>query len=248
MNAIIIDDEEESRTNLSQLLQEYATGVKVIGEADGVKSGISVIRELNPDLLFLDIQMQDGSGFDLLDFFTDPQFGIIFITAHDEYAIRAFKYHAIDYLLKPIHPVELNNAIKKIQTSSKTTEPLNRLTSLVKNIKDGVFDKIAVSTQEGIFYIKINDIFKFESFRNYTTIFFANDKKLLTTKPISEFEDLLDDTFLRTHQSHIVNLNYVSGLFKKDEGYIRMEDDSTVPLSRRKKEKFLYRMSKLTKS
>ncbi len=234
--SVIIDDVKKARQTLQADLRDYCPEVKIIGEADGVVNGAKVIRNLKPELVFLDIQMQDGSGFDLLEIVDPIDFKIIFTTASDAFAIRAFKYAAIDYLLKPIDPDELKLAVKK--AADKQTYPRENIDLLLDNMKSRQFpDRIALITQEKIHVTKIEDILRCESNVNYTMFYFTNGKKLIVTKTLKEFDGMLKDRgFVRVHQSHLINSKYIKEYVKVDGGYIVMTDDTPVPVSGRKKQ------------
>lgn len=236
MKAIIIDDIEQARITLKKDLQVYAPDLEVIAEANGVIEGAKLLKNKRPDVLFLDIQMQDGSGFDLLDILNDITFKIIFITASDAYAIKAFRYAAIDYLLKPVDPDELVSAIKKCQEQNiNESEKYRLLNDVLKNTQKP-HEKLALHTQDKIHIVNIQDIIRCESNVNYTEFHFQNNKKLLVTKTLKEFEDLLSDQgFYRVHQSHLVNTKYIKEFIKTDGGYLIMTDNCQVPVSTRKR-------------
>lgn len=236
IKAIIIDDIEQARITLKKDLQVYAPDVEVIGEANGVVEGAKLLRSIKPDVLFLDIQMQDGSGFDLLDILKDIPFKIIFITASDAHAIKAFRYAAIDYLLKPVDPDELIAALAKFREHKiNENEKYKLLNDSLKN-SGKPHEKLALHTQDKIHIVNIADILRCESSVNYTEFFFTNGKKLLVTKTLKEFEDLLSDQgFYRVHQSHLINTRFIKEFIKTDGGYIIMNDNSNVPVSTRKR-------------
>lgn len=232
--AVIIDDLEQARQNLRVDIETYCSNIELIGEAEGVVSGAKLIKELNPDVIFLDIQMQDGSGFDLLEILPKTDFKVIFTTASDEYAIKAFKFSAVDYLLKPVDPDELQSAVEKIGDSHSTHENISLLKEKMSTQKP--FKKLALHTLDKILITDIDDIVRCESSVNYTTFFFKDQKKLLVTKTLKEYDKMLSDHgFYRVHQSHLINGDYVKEYIKSDGGYLVMKDDSTVPVSTRKK-------------
>ncbi len=236
IKAIIIDDIEQARITLKKDLQVYTPDINVIGEANGVVEGAKLLKSMQPDILFLDIQMQDGSGFDLLDILKDIPFKIIFITASDAHAIKAFRYAAIDYLLKPVDPDELVAAVKKFKEQKLDENEKYKLLndSLKNNTK--AHERLALHTQDKIHIVNINDILRCESNINYTEFYFSNGKKLLVTKTLKDFEDLLSDQgFYRVHQSHLVNTKFIKEFVKTDGGYLIMNDGSSVPVSTRKR-------------
>lgn len=241
VKAVIIEDEKKSRSALEGLLSRYCTNVIIMGEAEGVHTGIALIRQHQPDVVFLDIQMRDGSGFRLLEEVGEINFEIIFTTAFDEYAIKAIKYSALDYLLKPIVPQELIDAVKKVEERkiAKSSSQSKNIDVLLDNLKATSREshKIILSTSEKIHVIKVDDIIRCESDNYYTTFFFTDGKKLLVSKTLKENENLIkDQTFIRPHKSHLINTKYIKGYMKSDGGYIVMIDDSKIPVSRRKKE------------
>lgn len=246
IKAIIIDDIEQARITLKKDLQVYAPDITVIGEANGVVEGAKLLKSLQPDILFLDIQMQDGSGFDLLDILKDIPFKIIFITASDAHAIKAFRYAAIDYLLKPVDPDELVAAIKKFKEQKlNENEKYKLLNDSLKN-NQKAHERLALHTQDKIHIVNINDILRCESNVNYTEFYFSNGKKLLVTKTLKDFEDLLSDQgFYRVHQSHLVNTKFIKEFVKTDGGYLIMNDGSNVPVSTRKRPEVMKMLEEL---
>lgn len=237
IRTLVIDDEEDARSTLRTFLRQYCPSVEVIDEAQGVQEGYRKVMAHNPDLVLLDIQMEDGTGFDLLEKVRNPKFQVIFCTAFDEYAIRAFKFSAIDYLLKPIDPDELIEAISKVRTGDVGKE---RIEHLLETKQQGFSDRITLSSQEGLTVVKIENIIRLESDSNYTKFLLKDGERILVPKSMKEFESILpDDQFFRTHQSHIVNLDHVKKYIKEDGGYILMNDGSEVLVARRRKEEFL---------
>lgn len=242
LNAIIVEDETRSRETLRGLLKLYCKNVNVVAEADGVQSGLSVIREHNPDVLFLDIQMPDGSGFKLLELLDKIDFSIIFTTAYDQFAIKAIKFSAIDYLLKPIFPDDLVIAVKKAEEYMDVKSTKRNVEVLLENIKRPVSEtpKIVLSTSEKINVVKVKDILRCESDNYYTFFYFTNGKRLLVSKTLKENEELLSEyNFIRPHKSHLINALYIKSYNKHDGGSIVLTDGSQVPVSRRKKEKII---------
>ncbi len=246
IKAIIIDDIEQARITLKKDLQVYASDVTVIGEAKGVVEGAKLLKSVCPDVLFLDIQMQDGSGFDLLDILKDIPFKIIFITASDAHAIKAFRYAAIDYLLKPVDPDELIAALDKFRKQKLNENEKYKLLneSLKNHLKP--HERLALHTQDKIHIVNICDIIRCESNVNYTEFYFQNGKKLLVTKTLKDFEDLLcDQGFYRVHQSHLINTKYIKEFIKTDGGYLLMTDSSNVPVSTRKRPEVMKMLEEL---
>lgn len=250
VKAIIIDDEKKSRLALISLLERYCPNVIISGEAEGVQTGIKQIRAYKPDVIFLDIQMQDGSGFRLLESFDEVNFEIIFTTAFDQYAIKAIKYSALDYLLKPIIPEELVEAVKKVEDRkiAKNSNLTQNIDVLLDNIKNTNADskKIVLTTAEKIHVIHVSEILRCESDNYYTNFFFTDGTKLLISKTLKENEKMLKDhNFIRPHKSHLINVAYIKGYMKNDGGYILMSDNSKVPVSRRRKEMIIETINNL---
>ena len=242
LNAIIVEDERRSRETLSGLLKLYCKNVNIIAEADGMQSGIEAIENNKPDVVFLDIQMPDGSGFRLLESLKDIDFDIIFTTAFDQFAIKAIKFSAIDYLLKPIFPDDLVAAVKKAEDRQDARNTRKNVEVLLENIKKPETEapRIVLSTSERINVVKVHDILRCESDNYYTLFFFTNGNKLLLSKTLKENEELLGEyNFIRPHKSHLINVNYIKSFNKHEGGYILMTDGSQVPVSRRKKEKII---------
>lgn len=248
LTAVIVEDEKRSRESLKGLLSLYCKNISVVAEADGVQSGIDALRKNNPDILFLDIQMPDGSGFKLLESIGNINFSIIFTTAYDQFAIKAIKFSAIDYLLKPIFPDDLIEAVKKAEKSILTKKTQQNVEVLLENFRKPESEppKIVLSTAERINVVKVKDIIRCESDNYYTNYFFIDGKQLLVSKTLKENEELLSDyNFIRPHKSHLINVIYIKSYNKHDGGSIVMTDGSVVPVSRRKKEKILEIISNL---
>jgi two-component system LytT family response regulator len=246
IKAIIIDDIEQARVTLKKDLQVYASDITIIGEANGVVEGAKLLKSMTPDVLFLDIQMQDGSGFDLLDILKEIPFKIIFITASDAHAIKAFRYAAIDYLMKPVDPDELIAALTKFREQKlNENEKYKLLNESLKNHQKP-HERLALHTQDKIHIVNISDILRCESNVNYTEFYFSNGKKLLVTKTLKDFEDLLSDQgFYRVHQSHLVNTKFIKEFVKTDGGYLLMNDGSNVPVSTRKRPEVMKMLEEL---
>ena len=236
----IIDDEPQSRKTLQVLLSDYCPQVEIIGEADGVLAGFKLLQNIEVDAIFLDVQMGDGTGFDLLNKFPNPSFQVIFTTAFDDFAIKAFRYNAIDYLLKPIDIDELLQGVEKISPAEKQSKKDERLINLLESNKTGRFEKIALSSSEGLHFLELKDIVRLESDANYTTFHLVSNEKITVAKTLKNFDQLLsDEVFFRSHQSHIVNLSFVKKILREDGGYLLMEGNSKIPIARSKKEEFL---------
>lgn len=240
LTAIIIDDEPKGRIALKQKLLDYCPQVKVLGEAGDGPEGINLITKFNPSIVFLDIEMPRMNGFDMLQLLPEKNFNLIFTTAYDQYAIKAIKYAAFDYLLKPIDIEELKTAISKI-ASGLPVQTEKKLTTLQQNLNSKtIFNKIAIPTLEGLLFFNISDIIHLEAQSNYTGIYFSNHPKLTASRTLKEFEELLpQDIFFRPHHSHLINLNYIKRYIKGDGGQIEMQNGNYVDVARRKKDEFL---------
>ena len=252
IKTVLIDDDGNLREGMKAMLQLYAPNIVVVGEADSVKKGTELIASAKPDIVFLDILMNDGSGFDILEKLNE-RFGnisahIIFITAHEKFAIKAFRFSALDFLLKPVDPEELQSVLKKIENVIHQNTDNRNIGLLLENIqkKSDGFKKIALSTSDGIHLFEIKDIIRCESEDNYTRFFIKQHKPVMISKTLKEYEELLkDQNFERIHQSHLINLNELKSYIKKDGGFVVMSDDSQIPVSQRKKERLQELIGKL---
>jgi two-component system LytT family response regulator len=234
IKAVIIDDIPQAVDLLRNDLKTYCPEVEVIGDAPGVVSGTKMLKSLEPEVVFLDIELQDGTGFDILEILGDISFKVIFTTASDEYAIRAFRFSAIDYLLKPINPEDLQQAVAKVKQQPDSRERIDLLLDAVKD--RAAPRKLALHTLDKIQVADIQDIIRCESSGNYTTFYFINGQQLLVTKTLKEFENLLEaHGFIRVHQSHLVNADQIKEYIKTEGGYLVMKDGTHVSVSVRKK-------------
>ncbi len=243
--AVIIDDEKKTRDFIESIIENNFPNIVVYDKASSVIEGIKSIEENQPNIVFLDIEMQDGSGFDVLDAIPEKKFNFIFITAYNQYAVRAFKYSAIDYLLKPIDIDEFNFAVEKmIKNPISLTAQSDNFLVLKENIQSSIPLKLAIPSTNGFEYIKICEIIRFEADGRYTHLFLLCGRKITISKSLGEFNDLIIEKFFyRPHKSHIINLQHVKMFNKKEGGYIVMEDNSQVAISRNKREEFLQIMS-----
>jgi len=239
MRAVIIDDMDTARASLLLELTEHCPEIKVVGEAHSVVSGLKLLKESNIEIVFLDIELDDGLGFDILELIESPNFKVIFTTASDAYAIRAFEVAAVDYLLKPIDPERLKEAVSKVsKTPPHTKEQLGILKSGLSEQKGE--HKIVLHTQEKIVSADILSISHCVSEGNYTTFFFLDGSKLLITKTLKEFEKILSPHhFIRTHQSYLINGKEVKEFVKTEGGYLLLKSGSRIPVSVRKRTEVL---------
>ncbi|MEM9935964.1 MAG: LytTR family DNA-binding domain-containing protein [Bacteroidota bacterium] len=249
MQAVIIEDEKNSQELLKELVEQYCAPLKVAAIAGGVKEGLAAIKTHQPDILFLDIELPDGDGFQVLEQQEDISFDVIFTTAYDQYAMKAFKFSAADYLLKPVDIEELQAAVKRIvdkRSSSDDGIDTDKLKALINNIRhqDKSYKKIVLPTSNGFTVVDPKDIIRCESDRNYTYIFLNDKRRILVSRTIKEYEEMLRDfNFFRIHQSHLINLDYLKNYIRGRGGYVELSDGSTLDVSARRKSEFLKRMS-----
>lgn len=248
ISIIIIDDEQKARETVADILKLHCKDVSVVAQAEDVASGIESIALYKPDVVLLDVQMPDGTGFDLLQQLDAIDFKVIFITAFQEYAIKAFKFSALDYIIKPVDPDELSVAINKAEHSLEQENFRLKLNAFLANIDNITKEvkKIVLKTADNIYVINVQDIIRCESNRNYTMFYFDGGEKLLVSKTLKEYDDLLSGYgFFRVHQSHLVNLNYISHYKKGEGGSVSMKDGSSVAVSIRKKERLMKLLDEL---
>jgi two-component system LytT family response regulator len=247
IKALIIDDEKSSRDLLRGFVENYCKDIQIVDEADSAEQGIEQIKELQPQLIFLDIELPLGSGFDLLEACKDASFDIIFTTAHDKYALQAIKACALDYLLKPISATDLVKAVDKVRQRNQSGTATQQIGVFVENINNlnKQLSNIVLPTLDGFIVVKVSDIIRCEAEKNYTNFVFTNGDKILVSRTLKEFEELLHDMdFIRVHQSHLINAAHVQRYIKGSGGYVKMSDDSIIEVSRRKKELLIERFLK----
>jgi two-component system LytT family response regulator len=239
MRAILVDDERSNLENLQVLLEKYCPKIKIVATANQVDEGVNLINLHRPELLFLDIQMSKSSGFDLLNAIADKTFEVIFVTAYDQYGIQAVKFAALDYLLKPVNPDELIEAVAKAESRIKNKIQNEQLNFLLQQIKgpETTVQKIALPQHNEIRYVAINEILRCEADNTYTYFFLVNGDKILVSKPLKEYSDLLKPHgFIRTHQSHLVNPSFVKSWLKEDGGVLLMNNGDKIPVSKANRE------------
>ncbi len=238
----IIDDEAAGRGIVLKNIERYfKTELEIVGEADSVKSGVMLINKVKPQLVFLDIRMQDGTGFDILDMLPEIDFVVVFVTSYDSYAIKAIKYSALDYILKPVDPDEFKNAVES--AIEKIGSQL--FTAQIENLKDENkrFNKLALPSQEGVYLVNVDDVICCEADNNYTHFFLVGGIKYLVSRTLKEFDDILSNRqFCRVHKSYLINLNHVVKYVQGEGGYVILTEKHKIDVSRRRKDELLKRL------
>jgi two-component system LytT family response regulator len=238
LRTVIVDDEVLMRRTLERLVHEHCPNVRLVAVAGSVESGVAEIRNHHPDLVLLDIRMDDGTGFDLLKRLEPIDFKVIFITAYDEYALRAIKFSALDYLLKPVEPEDLKQAIDKAE--KLVLKELNtQLGALAENMQEGgsFMKKIILKTFDAIHLVRIRDIVYCESDDNYTTFHLADESRIITSRTLKEYEEMLCDSgFFRVHKSYLINISCITRFEKAEGGSVVLNHVIRVPVSSRKRE------------
>jgi len=247
IRTVLIDDETDSIRILQRLLENYCPQVSIVGTAGGVETALPLIRETRPDLVLLDIEMAQGNAFDLLNQLQPIDFKVIFVTAFDNYAVRAFKYSAVDYLLKPVDIDDLRGAISRVEKKPDEHTIVQQMKMLLENV--GALhlpqQKMAIPTITGLIFITVQDIIRFEAKGNYTSIYLSKGEPILATRTIKDYEDILPETiFCRIHNSHIINLSRIKKYQKGRGGSVEMEDGSIIEVASRRRDEFLRRLLK----
>ncbi|WP_445453172.1 LytR/AlgR family response regulator transcription factor [Flavobacterium sp. 25HG05S-40] len=248
LKAVVIDDIEGIRKRNITIIQANCPNISIIGQAESVASGITLIKQLSPDIVFLDVEMPDGTGFELLQKLSPFTFKVIFITGYEDFAIKAFRFSAIDYLLKPLNAHDLMEAVKKAEDALNKEVFDTKLQNLFANLeRPKNLQKLILKTSDRIYSVNIQDVVHCESDKNYTTFYFINAPKLVVSTNLKEYETLLTPyNFFRTHQSHLINMAYFDHFIKTDGGNtIMMKNKTAIPLSVRKKEEFLVLLENL---
>lgn len=242
IKAILIDDEATGLETLQLAIEKYCPDVVIKGVYQSPQQGLEGIKQIRPDLVFLDVQMPQMSGFDVLQLASPVTFEVIFVSAHDQYAIKAIKFSALDYLLKPIDVDELIHAIKKVKERRNNKNNLYQYQSVLNNIqmKSGKIEKLAVPSAEGIDFFNTEDIIYCRADGSYTVIILKNNKQVLVCKNLKDFENLLVPSgFCRVHHAYLINLRHVQKYIKGEGGYVILTDNHHADISRRKKDEFL---------
>ena len=247
MKVIIVDDEKDAVNSMELMLNEFCSDITILGKAYSVIDAIKEIQNKKPDLVFLDVEMPHGTGFDVLDSIPDRTFEVIFVTAYNDYAIKALKASAIDYILKPMDIDELTSAVDKVKSKLKVKHQESKDKSVLANTIVGHFPKkIAIHTSDGLEFINTADIIRIEADGSYSNIFLLNNKKIFSSKNLKEFQNILNkEAFFRAHHSHLINLLHVKR-FLRNDGMVEMKDGSKVSISRRNKDEFIQQMEKFS--
>jgi two-component system LytT family response regulator len=239
IKTIIVEDEHKSLLTLQTLLERYCPEIRVIGTGNCVEAGIQVIEELKPELVFLDIAMPDGDAFDLLNRIGKVEFEIIFITAYNDFALKAFEFSALHYLLKPINYTELQEAVQRFLKIRPVNNIQSRLDILNSSLKSH-FDKISLPSNDGLIFVEIQDIVRFEAAGNYSTVFLSKGENIVVTKTLNQFEEILSGlNFVRIHNSHLINLRYVKKYHRGQGGTVTMNSGTPLSVSRTRKNEFI---------
>lgn len=239
MKALIIDDEKRTRELIAKMIESFDLGIETFPIGESVETGIKAIEDIRPDLVFLDIQMPDGTGFDLLKMIPQKHFEVIFITAHEEFAIKAIKFSALDYILKPVDPDDLKEAVLRAINTIDDKKEESQYEALHQNMQPMQKRRLVLKTQESVHVVDLDKIIRCEADRNYTSFFLTEGKKILVSKTLKDYETLLTGhNFLRVQQSHLINLDYVDRYDKGNGGSVVMKDGSEVPLSPAKRDIF----------
>lgn len=247
LKAVIIDDEPNAREKMQLLLDRYCRNVQVMALAADATEGLKMIREHRPDLVFLDIEMPVLTGFDMLKQISQIDFEIIFTTAHDHYAIKAIKFSALDYLLKPIDLDQLQEAVQKAAQRRTEKSSASQYQALKENLhkQHAAMEQLAIPAQTGMIFINVSDILYCEADSNYTKIFLNNKQKIVSSRTLKEYEELLEDNgFIRIHHSHLVNKRHVLQYIKGEGGQVIMKDGVSLNVSRRKREEVVEKLKR----
>ncbi|RDY60202.1 LytR/AlgR family response regulator transcription factor [Flagellimonas nanhaiensis] len=246
LNAIIVDDEQHCIDRLTELLQRHKDSIKIISNCKTIEEAEQQIKVTQPDVVFLDVHLNNATGFDLLSLLPKMDFEVVFTTSYDTYALKAFKFSALDYLLKPIASEDLENAVQKIVHNRSLKETSQKIDVLFHNFKDGIVQpkRMAIPTVEGFTMIEINNIVRFQSDANYTHVHTVTNKKVTAAKTLKYFEEILGShNFFRIHKSHLINLSFVDNYIKGKGGYVTLLDGSKIEVAVRRKEELLKRLA-----
>ena len=243
---VIIEDEPAEVKAIEQLIEKDLPNLTIAGHADNTKDAIQIIKKTDPDLAIFDISLKDGQSFKILEELEEIRFQIIWLTAYEEFAIRAFRISAVDYLLKPYKTNELLKALMKAREDLKEQAYLKKLRALVNNSADNKDKQIVLHTSDSVHVVRIKDVIRCQSDNNYTTFFLENGQKILLSKPLKKYEDLLSGfNFYRVHQSHLINLHKVSKLNKGARSQVLMNNEEAVPVAHSKMKGLIHSLDSL---
>jgi len=247
LKTLIVDDEQDAVDFINSIIVEYCSSLEVVATANNIIQGVEAIHDKKPDLVFLDVEMPNGTGFDLLEKFPEKDFDVVFITAFNHYAIKAIKFSAVDYILKPININEFIEAVTRVvkKRNERGSQGNENLKILMENLRSSHPSRMAIPTADGMEYLNPRDIIRIEADRSYSWFFLAGGRKILVSKHLKEFQELLSDRyFFRSHNSHLINLKFVKKFIRREGGYIEMTDGAVIPVSRNRKDLFLTQMAK----
>lgn len=249
MKILVIDDEVKARSLLTNLVRSASDDIHELNEAADLATGVDLIRKHHPNLVFLDIEMPNEQGTEILKYFEGEtiDFDIVFTTAYSEYALKAFELNAIDYLLKPIRPKKLKEVLERVRTNAKQKNIQLRLEELRNSLRSNHFDKIGLPVQDGIEFVPLREILRLEADGMYTKVKRDNGEEVLVSKPLKYFQHLLDSgtTFYRPHRSHIINMTFLKQYVRRDGHFIVLENGDSIPVAKDKKEEFLELVSSI---
>jgi two-component system, LytTR family, response regulator len=244
MTLAVVDDSPDARFALITLLKKHLPEVEIY-EADSVSTGFQLINRIKPEIVFLDVMMADGTGFDLLTKIPAPDFKVVFVSGYDTFAVRAFKFSAVDYLVKPVVESELTETLSRL-SKALTRQSMDLMLQALQLNSDQTKKKkqLVLRDADAVYAIDIHDIIRCQSSNNYTTFYFQHRPSLMITKPLKEFEELLEDMgFFRTHQSHLINLDHLEKFQRKEGGFAIMKDGTEIPVASRKRELLISKLS-----
>ncbi|MBK8339240.1 MAG: response regulator transcription factor [Flavobacteriales bacterium] len=248
LTAVIVDDEQHCRDALSGILERKHPDVPLLGMANNVPEGIELLSKVKPKILFLDIEMGKQTGFDLLQAIGPDRPHVIFTTAHEGYAVKAIRFSALDYLLKPVDPDELAGAINKVRAEMRTPQTPDQFMALLKNLTRpaAAERRIALPVADGLEMVDVDEVMYCESDSNYTVVHQKDKKRLVISRTLKEFEDILDpEQFVRVHHSYLINVKHVKKYIRGEGGEVIMSDGTNVAVSRRKKQELMDSLARL---
>jgi two-component system LytT family response regulator len=242
IRAIIIDDEPGNCENLEKLLEKYCPQVEILASINNIDPAVEVIMSRKPDLVFLDIELAEGTGFDMLEMLPSKNFEVIFVTAFDRYALKAIKICALDYILKPVNIAELVKAVSRFEERQSEKSENKRMQLLLENLSTSS-KRIVLPLSNKMEFVEVDQILRCQGEGNYSHVYLKSGEKYMVCKALKEFDELLSDhNFLRVHQSHLINLNEIKSYVKTDGGYIKMKDGASVSISRQRREMVMERL------